>query len=115
MSTVGSRIRNRREELRLSQQEVADKIGVSQPAYNRYEQDKIHRFSKNVLEKLAVALETTPEYVLGTEDRDSKLEHMPDYLQKFVLDPANLEFIAKAYLESQQAKLSTLIGKKIGE
>jgi transcriptional regulator with XRE-family HTH domain len=50
--TFGTKLRKHREIARLSQQEVADAIGVSQSTYNLWESDK-SRFRVDYLPKLA--------------------------------------------------------------
>jgi len=105
LDTTGKRIAHLRAKAQLTQEEVAGKAGMSQSAYNRYEKDQIHRFTRAVLERLAVALDSTPEYILGINDEDINLEthlaHFPDFIQKFLLSPDSSHYVKKAYLEYQ--------------
>ncbi len=66
--TIGDRIKKRRKELGLSAEEIAKKIGVNKTTVYRYESKEIEKFPTDVLEPLAVALNTTPAYLMGWED-----------------------------------------------
>ncbi len=102
LDTTGKRIKHLREKARLTQEEAAAKVGISQSAFNRYEKDQIRRFTRTNLEKLALALDSTPEFILGTDEQDVRLSHLPEYMQKFVMSEESLYYIKKAYLEYQQ-------------
>lgn len=67
MSSQSKRIRQRRLQLGMSQEELAFKIGTSQKQISRYERDDSD-FTGKVLLKLADALETTSDYILGITD-----------------------------------------------
>lgn len=112
LDTVGKRIKYLREKAKLTQEEVAEKLGISQSAYNRYEKDQIHRFSKSTISKLALILDSTPEFILGITEDDARLRHLPDYLQKFVLNPESVEYIARAYLEYTKDKIQKDLNKQ---
>ena len=60
--TVGERIILKREELGLSQRELAEKIGVNQATLSKWESDRMAPRSKN-LQALADALKVTPAYI----------------------------------------------------
>ena len=64
MATItGDRLRALRQELRLSQEEVAKKIGISRPAYVNYEQGKSRPVRK--LKELAALFDVSIDYLLG--------------------------------------------------
>ncbi len=69
-SSISERIKERRKELRIRQQELADQVGVSLVTVTRWENPKSGRIPNAfVLPKLAQALKTTPDYLLsGTKD-----------------------------------------------
>jgi transcriptional regulator with XRE-family HTH domain len=115
LNTTGKRMKHLREKLRLSQEEVAARCGISQSAYNRYEKDQIRRFTRANLDKLALALESTPEFILGINEEgspDVRLAHIPDYLQQFIRDPNSLRYIAEAYLKYQQDRVAETLKKE---
>ena len=68
------RLKSRRKELGLSADEVGEKIGKNQATIHRYENGDIRKIPINVLEPLAKALMTTPEYLLGLDDEPSTRE-----------------------------------------
>lgn len=56
---VGKAIRDRRNELKLSQQAVADKIGITRGAYSQYETGK-NAISMEIWFRIAEALDLNP-------------------------------------------------------
>lgn len=67
--TVGERIKNRREKLGLSVEEVARKLNKHRATVYRYESNEIETLPIDVLEPLAVVLRTSPAYLMGWEDQ----------------------------------------------
>lgn len=74
MSTIGSRIRNRREELGLSQNELGKRLGYkSRSSINKIELDQ-RSLTQSKIKAIADALETTPSYIMGWNEPDVKLD-----------------------------------------
>lgn len=74
MSTIGSRIRNRREELGLSQDELGKRLGYkSRSSINKIELDQ-RSLTQSKIKTIADALETTPSYIMGWNEPDVKLD-----------------------------------------
>ena len=74
MSTIGSRIRNRREELGLSQDELGRRLGYkSRSSINKIELDQ-RNLTQSKIKAIADALETTPAYIMGWDEPDQKLD-----------------------------------------
>lgn len=65
---TGDRIKKRREELGISVDEVAKKLGKHRATIYRYESNDIGTLPTDVLEPLAIVLETTPAALMGWED-----------------------------------------------
>lgn len=63
--TVYERIKNRRNELELSVDYVAEALGVSRTTVYRYESAEIEKVPTSIIEKLAKVLHTTPGYLMG--------------------------------------------------
>lgn len=61
------RLRDLREDHDLSQQQIADYLGMKQPQYNRYERG-LRDIPTDVLIKLALLYKTTTDYILGLTD-----------------------------------------------
>lgn len=64
MNIVGQRIKNRRIELNLSQDELAAKAGISQRQVSRYERGESD-LTGQVLIQMADALGTSADFLLG--------------------------------------------------
>lgn len=71
LMTIGNRIRVRREELGLSQKELARKLGyVSRTSISNIENDRRALRQKSI-KAIADALQTTPSYIMGWEEEKS--------------------------------------------
>lgn len=73
MSSIGDRIKQRRLEIGLSVDQVAEKIGKNRATVYRYESSEIEKFPIDVLEPLADALRTTPAYLMGWADGEQEV------------------------------------------
>lgn len=70
--TIADRIRNRRIELGLSVDDLAQLLQKNRATVYRYESNYIKSYSPDVIESLAKALQTTPAYFYGyNEDSES--------------------------------------------
>lgn len=65
---VGDRMKKRRKELKISAEEVAEKIGVSRSNVYRYEKGEIEKMPTEILIPLSEILKTTPAYLMGWND-----------------------------------------------
>lgn len=65
MSTFGSRIKNRRLELGMTVDELAEKLGKNRATVYRYEKDEIGDIPVAVVSDLAKVLGVTPQYIMG--------------------------------------------------
>lgn len=65
MNHTGYRIKQRREELGFSTYKLAKLIDVNQSTISRYETGQTSKLTPNVVEKLSIALSTTPAYIMG--------------------------------------------------
>ena len=72
--SFGEQMRRRREELGLSRQELADRLGVSVSAVGNYETG-VSAPKENVLLRLFDALETEPNYLYRSSYRGGSREH----------------------------------------
>lgn len=74
MPTIGERIKTRRKELKMSQQELALLLGYkSSTSIARIESGN-RELPQKKIEKIAEALHTTPEYIMGWEKKPKKKE-----------------------------------------
>lgn len=81
METIYSRIKNLRESLGLSQDELAKKLGyTSRSTINKIESGKID-ISRSKIEAFAKALNTTPSYLMGWDNEDDGYYEDPEVAQ----------------------------------
>jgi len=67
---IGQRMKLRRQEINLSAEKLAEKLGVSKTTIYRYEKGEIEKFPIELVEPIAKALNTTPAYIMGWEVKD---------------------------------------------
>lgn len=91
---IGSRIKQRRMELKMSADSLAKIIGKDRSTVYRYESGGIDKVSADILVTLANALETTPSYLIGLERSEEQavasflsadgvqLKHMETWLRE---------------------------------
>ncbi len=77
---TGDRIKQRRIELGLTADALAEKIGKSRATIYRYENGDIENMPTPILEPLAKALNTTPADLMGWDDQEQELPSTPDSL-----------------------------------
>lgn len=70
--TIGERIKQRRLELGLSADQVAEKLNVDRTTIFRYERGAISKVPTETLAKLAQILFTSPTYLMGLSDEADK-------------------------------------------
>ena len=68
LKQVGERIKERRTELKLSMPELGKRIGVNKSTIQRYEADGVDPKRTMIINGLAEALLTTPEWLTGLSD-----------------------------------------------
>lgn len=98
--TIGDRIKQRRIELGLTADDLADRIGKSRATVYRYENGDIESFPTTVLEPLADALQTTPANLMGWDEEDRIAEFIVDSIS----DDYLIEFSKAAKLLNEQSK-----------
>ncbi|MBO7663612.1 MAG: helix-turn-helix transcriptional regulator [Clostridia bacterium] len=76
--TIADRIRNRRVELGLSVDDLANLLQKNRATVYRYESNYIKSYSPDVLESLAKALQTTPAYFYGYDEENEGSEIDPE-------------------------------------
>lgn len=84
---IGERIKKRREELNMSQAELARQVGYStRSTITRIERDG-NGISQDKIVAIAKALKTTPSYLMGWEDEEvaSLTAFQEEAMQKFLL------------------------------
>lgn len=72
MKSIGERIREKRQNLGYTLEKLANEIGVTPSTILKYENGGIN-ISSDKIEKLSIALKTTPAYLMGWEDEKDKM------------------------------------------
>lgn len=73
-ANIGSRIKSRREELGMSQEELAHRIGYkSRSSINKIELG-VYALTQSKIKAIADALLTTPSYIMGWEEDEKAIE-----------------------------------------
>jgi transcriptional regulator with XRE-family HTH domain len=62
---IGLRIKEKRKELKMSADELAKRLGKDRSTIYRYEKGDIENLPLDILEPIAKALDTTPQYLMG--------------------------------------------------
>ena len=68
--SIGRRIKEKRKELKISADELASKLGKDRSTIYRYEKGDIENLPIDILEPIAAALSTTPQYLMGWEEKN---------------------------------------------
>ena len=68
MSNMGKRIKELRKENNLTQQELAEKLGLQKSAIAKYENGRVSNIKRDVIEKMANIFSVSPSYLLDIEE-----------------------------------------------
>lgn len=79
--TIGERIKQRRMELGLSADQVAEKLNVDRTTIFRYERGAISKVPTDTLAKLAQVLYTSPTYLMGLSDETGTMSNADNLYQ----------------------------------
>jgi len=78
--TKGQKIKRKREELNISQTDLAKRVGISKQTLYKYENDIVTNIPSDKLEKIADALSVPPSYLMGWGDESiDPYYSSPDY------------------------------------
>lgn len=81
--SIGKRIRKRRKELKMSQDELARRMGYkSRSTINKIEKD-INDITQTKIVAFAKVLKTTPAYIMGWEDEKNDLSYDVEFADEF--------------------------------
>lgn len=71
--TIGERIKALRIQQGLTQEELGQKVGVQKSAIYKYETGLVVNLKRSTIEKLALALDVKPSYLMGLSDEEPKI------------------------------------------
>lgn len=90
---IGQRIKERRKELKMSADELAKRLGKDRSTIYRYEKGDIENLPLDILEPIAEALETTPQYLMGWEKIEKKADTIADVVLRMKTDSEFLSLV----------------------
>lgn len=106
--TIGDRIKSRRKHLKMSAEELAKRIGKDRSTVFRYEKGDIENLPLDILEPIAKALGTTPQYLMGWDEVQKKNDTLTDIVLRLRSDDIFLEAVESLY-KMDSDKLSSLL------
>lgn len=124
--TIGTKLKRLRDNRKISQSEIADKLGVSQSAYNKWESDQAKPNLDNLLKlsefhevDIKELLEENPGIVSSNVFKDSSISHhIFNYAQTVNMQsPETIESILKnqeqitKLIETQNKLIENLLRK----
>lgn len=114
MLELYKRIKSRREELKISQDELAKKLGYrSRSSINKIEKGE-NDIPQSKIFAFAVALNTTPEYLMGWDNKKNRQEIFSDDESKLLDGYRALDDSKRQTLFSMLAFLSSSQGSGVG-
>ena len=92
---IGQRIKERRRELHMSADKLAELIGKDRSTIFRYEKGDIENLPLDVLEPIAAALCTTPQYLMGWVDKEVSQKNgaLADIFEQLMKDDALTDIV----------------------
>ncbi len=108
--TFGEKIREARITLKLTQKQLADKIGAKHNSISDWENDK-NKPDPNTIELLCGVLNISPNYLLGTSSDDFSL-YEKEIIKKYrALDPHGREMVD--FTLQKEWERSTSVSEKV--
>ena len=79
MKTIQERIKSRRQQLKLTLEDVANALGVNKTTVMRYESESIKKLPTDIVPPLAKVLKCTPQYLMGWEELENDSYILTDH------------------------------------
>lgn len=71
---IGVRIKNRRKDIGMTQEELGKRVGVTKATINKYETGVVINMKRPTIEKIAEALDVAPGYLMGWTDNIASVQ-----------------------------------------
>ena len=99
--TTGERIRARRLQLGMTQEELGEKVGVKKAAINKYETGLVVNLKRSIIAKLAEALQLDPAALMGYDKAEEPFTrtHVSEDELKFALFGDDAQEVTDAQFE----------------
>ena len=103
--TLGDRIKNKREQMGISQIELANKVGISKQTLYKYENNIVTNIPSDKIEAIAKYLDVSPGFLMGWQEPG--VSSSAELLADIVGDPALIEYIRKikSFNEEEREKV----------
>lgn len=105
---IGDRIKSRRMQMKMSADELAKRLGKDRSTIYRYEKGDIENLPLDILEPIAKALDTTPQYLMGWDEVQKKNNIQADIVLRMQRDDIFLSAVEKLY-KMDSEKLSSFL------
>jgi transcriptional regulator with XRE-family HTH domain len=111
MINIGKNLKEYREKCNLTQQQVADAIGVSKGAIGHWE-NNVRSVNLVIIERLAKLYNTSASSLIGDENYKIKTSENVNLLDKIILDLANEGYFKddKSFEDLDKSHRQILIG-----
>lgn len=94
---IGKRIKERRRALGMSAEVLAKKLGKDRSTIYRYEKGDIENLPLDILEPIATALQTSPQYLMGWQETQQKNDAIADIVLRLRMDNDFLSVVETLY------------------
>ena len=91
---IGQRIKERRKALKMSAEELGKRLGKDRSTIYRYEKGDIENLPLDILEPIAQALNTTPQYLMGWEQVQKNNSTIADAVVRMRVDDEFLSVVS---------------------
>lgn len=105
---MAQRIKTLRQEKGLTLEQVADVVGVGKSTVRKWETGMIANMRRDKIADLAKALGTTPAYLMGWGDEDTRKEISPSELKLTEGEKVLLDLFRQIPRENQQMVLQMI-------
>ena len=105
---IGDRIKERRKYLKMSADELGKRLGKDRSTIYRYEKGDIENLPLDILEPIAEALGTTPQYLMGWNGVQKKNDDLVAIIQELRKDEVFLSIVKSIY-EMDSEKRNSLL------
>lgn len=112
MGIAGDRIKQCRTINRLTQDEVAEYLGLGKQAIWKYESGTVTNIPLENLERMAILFRTTPAYLAGWSDEGMPESPLDDREQSLIHSYRGLTLRGQNLLLERAEELTVLYGKK---
>ena len=105
---MAQRIKNLRQEKGLTLEQVADIVGVGKSTVRKWETGMIANMRRDKIADLAKALGTTPAYLMGWKEEDTKKEESPSEPQLTEGEKVLIDLFRRVPEDQQQLVLQMI-------